>query len=174
MMGPRPQCYIPSHKVIGPLVLKMFWRVFIIYGRGGNLGHVTQTLWTNFCSPNPWRLYMKFDFDWPRCFGEEDLWKWWTDGAEHAYTISSPMSLKAACLTVSVRGKWHLADWDYFTWLYRGYLIFSVQDRILFHQKHYFHEWQIQVLMFMSEIKFDLTLKKKNSVFIFNSSISNN
>ena len=22
MMGPRPQCYIPSHKVIGPLVLE--------------------------------------------------------------------------------------------------------------------------------------------------------
>ena len=34
------------------------------------------------------------------------------------------------------------------------------------HQKHYFHEWlpplvKIQVLVFMNEIKFDLTLKKK-------------
>ena len=28
---------------------------------------------TNFCSPIPWRLYMKFDFDWPSGFWEEDV-----------------------------------------------------------------------------------------------------
>ena len=56
-----------------------FWRVFTIYGRGGHLGHVTQTPRTNFCFPIPSRFHMKFGFDWPSGFGEEDLWKWWTD-----------------------------------------------------------------------------------------------
>ena len=52
---------------------------------------------TNFRSPDPWRLHMKFGFDWPSGFGEENLRKWWTDGrpTDHGYTISSPMSLKA-------------------------------------------------------------------------------
>ena len=40
-----------------------FWRVFTIYGRGGHLGHVTQTPWTNFRSPIPLRLHTKFGFD---------------------------------------------------------------------------------------------------------------
>ena len=48
-----------------------FLRVCTIYGRGGHLGHVTQTPRTNF--PSPWRLHMKFGFDWPSGFGEEDL-----------------------------------------------------------------------------------------------------
>ena len=79
-MGPRPQCYIPSHKVIGPFASgeEDFWWVFTIYGRGGQLGHVTQTLQTNFRSPIPLRLHMKFGSDRPSGFGEEDLWKWWT------------------------------------------------------------------------------------------------
>ena len=50
-----------------------FFRIFIIYMRGGHLGHVTQTLRTNFPSPDPWRLHTKFGFDWPSGFGEEDL-----------------------------------------------------------------------------------------------------
>ena len=37
-----------------------FWRVFTIYGRGGHLGHVTQMLRTNFRSPYPRRLHIKF------------------------------------------------------------------------------------------------------------------
>ena len=37
-----------------------FWRVFIIYGHGGHLGHVTWTPYANFRSPIPWRLHMKF------------------------------------------------------------------------------------------------------------------
>ena len=57
-----------------------FLRVFTIYGRGGHLGHVTQITRTNFSSPDPWRRHMKFDFDWPSGFEEEDLCKWWTDG----------------------------------------------------------------------------------------------
>ena len=66
-MGLSPQCYIPSHKVIGPLVLekKIFLRVFTIYGCGGHLGHVTQTPQTNVHSPIPLRLHMKFGFDRP-------------------------------------------------------------------------------------------------------------
>ena len=55
-----------------------FWKIFTIYGRGGHLGHVTQTPLTNFRSPIPLWLHMKFGFDWPSGFGEEDLWKWWT------------------------------------------------------------------------------------------------
>ena len=50
-----------------------FLGVFTIYGRGGHLGHLTRTLRTNFCSPIPLRLHMKFGFDWPSGFGEEDL-----------------------------------------------------------------------------------------------------
>ena len=80
-----------------------FWRVFTIYGHGSHLGHVTQTPWTNFCSPTQLKLHTKFGFDRPSGFGE-DLWKWWmtngrmtTDGwwTDHGYTTSSPMSLKA-------------------------------------------------------------------------------
>ena len=50
-----------------------FWRVFIIYGRGGHLGHVTHMLRTNFRSPYPSRLQIKFGFDWACGFGEEDV-----------------------------------------------------------------------------------------------------
>ena len=50
-----------------------FFRVFTIYGRGAHLGHVTQTPQTNFCSPIPLRLHMKFGFDRPSGFGVEDL-----------------------------------------------------------------------------------------------------
>ena len=50
-----------------------FCRVFTIYGRGGHLGHVTQMLRTNFCSPYPRRLYIKFGFDRASRFGEEDV-----------------------------------------------------------------------------------------------------
>ena len=43
-----------------------------MYGRGGHLGHVTQTPRINFRSPIPLRLHMKFGFDWPSGFGEEN------------------------------------------------------------------------------------------------------
>ena len=85
------------------IIFHDFWRVFTIQGCGGHLGHVTQTPRTTFCSPDPWRLHMKFGFGWPSGFGKEDFWKMvdgqmttdndgWT--TEHAYTISSPTSLK--------------------------------------------------------------------------------
>ena len=57
-----------------------FLKGFTIYGCGDHLGHVTQTSQTNFRFPEPWRLHMKFGFDWPSGFGEEYLCKWWTDG----------------------------------------------------------------------------------------------
>ena len=50
-----------------------FLKVFTIYGRGGHLGHVTWTIYINFCSPFPRRLHIKFGFDWPSGFSGEDL-----------------------------------------------------------------------------------------------------
>ena len=85
-----------------------FWfrgrRFFTIHGRGGHLGHVTWTVLTNFRSPIPWRLDMKFDFG--KAVFEEKKFKECgrrrttddDDGrtTEPAYTaISSLMSLKA-------------------------------------------------------------------------------
>ena len=50
-----------------------FLSILTIYGRGAHLDHATQTPQTNFRSPIPLRLHMKFNFDWPSGFGEEDL-----------------------------------------------------------------------------------------------------
>ena len=46
---------------------------FTIYGHGGHLGHVTWTIYTNFRSPFPRRLHIKFGFDWPSGFRGEDV-----------------------------------------------------------------------------------------------------
>ena len=45
-----------------------FLRFFTIYGRGSHLGHVTKMSRTNFRSPYPRRLQIKFGFDWPGGF----------------------------------------------------------------------------------------------------------
>ena len=50
-----------------------FLRVFTIYGRGGHLDHVTQMPRTNFRSPYPRRLHIKFGFDRASGFGGEDV-----------------------------------------------------------------------------------------------------
>ena len=50
-----------------------FSRVYTIYGRGGNLGHVTWTIYINFRFPFPRRLNIKFGFDWPSGFRREDF-----------------------------------------------------------------------------------------------------
>ena len=50
-----------------------FLKVFTIYGRGGHLGHVTWTIYTNLGFPFPRRLHIKFGFDWPSGFGGEDV-----------------------------------------------------------------------------------------------------
>ena len=47
--------------------------VFTIYGRGSHLCHVTQISRSNFRSPYPWMLQIKFHFDWPINFKEADL-----------------------------------------------------------------------------------------------------
>ena len=47
--------------------------VFTIYGRGSHLGHVTRILRSNFRSSYPWMLHIKFHFDWPSGFREEEL-----------------------------------------------------------------------------------------------------
>ena len=52
---------------------EVFLVVFTIYGRGGHLGHVTRMSRSNFRSPYPWMLHIKFQFDRPSGFREEDL-----------------------------------------------------------------------------------------------------
>ena len=52
---------------------KTFEGFFTIYGRGGHLGRVSQVRRTNFRSLYPRRLHIKFGFDWPSGFGEDDL-----------------------------------------------------------------------------------------------------
>ena len=52
---------------------ELFLLVFPIYGRGGHLGHVTWILQSNFRSPYLWIVHIKFHFDWPSGFREEDL-----------------------------------------------------------------------------------------------------
>ena len=47
--------------------------VFTIVGHGGHLGHVTQISRSHFRSPYQWTRHIKFHFDWPRSFREEDL-----------------------------------------------------------------------------------------------------
>ena len=54
-----------------------FLRVFTIYGRGGHLGHVTKTIWTNLRYPILRSLHMKYEFNWPSSFRGEDVWKCW-------------------------------------------------------------------------------------------------
>ena len=74
---------------------EVFKGFFTTYGRGGHLGHMTRTIWTNFRSPTLRSLHMKFEFNWPSGFRGEDVWKCWrTDGRRSDwYTSSSPMSL---------------------------------------------------------------------------------
>ena len=47
---------------------RRFLKVFTIFGHGGHLGHVTWTIYINFPSPFPMRLYRKFGIEWPRGF----------------------------------------------------------------------------------------------------------
>ena len=55
-----------------PVLEKKTFEGFLPYGRGRHLGHVTQMLRANFCYPYPRRLHIKFGFDWPSGFREED------------------------------------------------------------------------------------------------------
>ena len=53
MMHTKFQCH--RHFVFGE-----DFKVFTIFGHGGYLGKVTWTVWTNFRSPIPCKLHMKF------------------------------------------------------------------------------------------------------------------
>ena len=64
-------------------------KILIIYGRDGHLDHVTQTPWTNFGSPIPIRLHMKFGFDRPSGFGEDHLLKMADDGPWLYYKLTN-------------------------------------------------------------------------------------
>ena len=60
------------------IIYSRFWgrilvKVYTIYGDGGLLGLVTLTIYTNFRSPFQGMLYMKFDYEWPGGFIEEDI-----------------------------------------------------------------------------------------------------
>ena len=50
-----------------------FLKVFTTYRHGSHLGHVTWTIYINIRSPYIRRLHIKFGFDWPSGFREEDL-----------------------------------------------------------------------------------------------------
>ena len=52
---------------------KRFLKGFTIYGCGGHLGHVTKISRTKFQCHYPRWLHIKFQFDWPSGFREEDL-----------------------------------------------------------------------------------------------------
>ena len=76
MMGSSSQCCIPSFLEISPPVpekkiLEGFF--FTKYWHGSNLGHVTNMPRTKFRSLYPRRLHIKFGFDRPIGFGEEDF-----------------------------------------------------------------------------------------------------
>ena len=65
---------MPRFKIIGLLVLeKKILKAFAIYSHGGHLGHVTLTINTNFHSLFLKMLHIKFGFDWPSGFREEDV-----------------------------------------------------------------------------------------------------
>ena len=50
-----------------------FWRVYTIYGHDGHLGYVTQMPRTNVRFPYQSRFHIKFGFDGPSGFKEEDV-----------------------------------------------------------------------------------------------------
>ena len=52
---------------------KIFEEFFTIYGHGGHLGHVTWIFYIHIGSPFLLMLHIKFGFDWPSGFREEDV-----------------------------------------------------------------------------------------------------
>ena len=65
---------MPSFKIIELLVAKKkIVKLLAIYGHGGHLGHVTETIFINSCPSFPRRLHIKFDTDIQICFNEKDV-----------------------------------------------------------------------------------------------------
>ena len=75
MIGRSPRCYVPSFVEIGPPVQeKNIFEGFLPYmDVAAILVMVTQMPRTNFRSPYPRRLQIKFGFDRPSGFGGEDV-----------------------------------------------------------------------------------------------------
>ena len=67
-----PHAKFQDHKTSGSGV-EDFLKVFTIYRRGGQLGRVSWTIYTNLGSPFPRRLHIKCGFDWSSGFGGEDV-----------------------------------------------------------------------------------------------------
>ena len=59
---------MPSIVEIGPPVLD-----FTIYGHGGHFSHVTWISYIHIGSPFLLMLHIKFGFDWPNGFREDDV-----------------------------------------------------------------------------------------------------
>ena len=53
--------------------LRRFLKSFTIYGHGGHLGHVTWIIYIHIDSLFLQMLHIKFGFDWPSGFREEDV-----------------------------------------------------------------------------------------------------
>ena len=60
-----------NHRPSGPG--EIFLKVFAIYSHGSHLGHVTLTIYINVHCPFLTIPHIKFGFDWPSSFREEDL-----------------------------------------------------------------------------------------------------
>ena len=73
MMDWSSRCNIPSFMEINPPVPEKILKGFTIHGHGSHLGHVTQMPQTNFHSPYPRQLNIKFGFDQTSGFREEDV-----------------------------------------------------------------------------------------------------
>ena len=56
-----------------PVLKNKIYKGFAIYSHGGHLGHVTLTIYINFHSLFLTMLHIKFGFDWPSGFREEDV-----------------------------------------------------------------------------------------------------
>ena len=71
-----------------------FLGFFIIYGRGGHLGHVTWTIHTNFGSPFPRRLHIKMALI-GQAVSEEKMFEngRWTDGYGRRPTDADSMGI---------------------------------------------------------------------------------
>ena len=52
---------------------EIFFLFFVIYSHGGHLGNVTMTIYANFHSLFLRTFHIKFGFDWPSGFREEDV-----------------------------------------------------------------------------------------------------
>ena len=78
LLGPSPQCCIPSTKIIGPLVWEKLFKGFCHIWMWWPSWSRDQVPPQDFHSLIPLRLH-EFGFDWPSGFGE-DGGRQWMDG----------------------------------------------------------------------------------------------